>query len=826
MLRYSEILRFHDGTRVQTSAPEATIETPPAGLAPDAGEQLIVLVDLGPAQAHLSRETRTIAARTYWQSQGGVVARVRRALAEANRYVLQDNARTPQAQWASGNITCAVFSGEDLFLGQVGPGNVLLYHPDGRVELFPSSALPMLPLGAALPPPIHLGYAPVAPGSALLIATASVAEAQARSLWVETLAVAKPEQSIEQVLSSMRENRVTGCAVVVHCLPELVPAAAAASAGRAPSTRGERLPVPSPSTPAMKPSPALSESPAPMLSMPEGPPTEKDTSRSGLMSTRQPPPVPPVLPSAKPSVPALTYTEPLDHVPPPVQPPQKRLPLWRRKPASRVAAEPAADTPLDGSIIGSMSEASSSAKPVAVHEPDEEFEEAAAAEPEGRPRWALKWPRIPWSAIGQLHIPVRRKVGSLLRTFGRALVPGKVASKRVRAARPLPSENPLLLGSVTLGLVLIIALLTLTTYFQFGGASRAEALMDTAEAAWQEAYASQASEDWQRALTLAEQVLALDSRNTRAQTLRDEAQLNLDVLENAAVLSVTKIAELGVSPAPRRILVSRSWIYLLNPVTDEILGMPLAEDKLSLRSAAPTTILRRGQIVGGDTVDDIVDIAWMTPGASYPDGAVFIYSDNGGLYIYEPALGPGGITRQQLEGEHSAQAVTMIATYGEQLYSLDRQQGQLFRYAPINGLYNSPPRPYFSPGSAPQLQTALGLSLDGRLYLLLGDGSVRTYFAGAEDPSFLMQGQPDSDLHPSVMTVEPDPDTGRIYLGDRQNERIVVFDKRGNYLHQFRVREGQLRQLEALVVAQEPRVLYMIAANGIYAATLPDFARR
>ncbi|HPD42210.1 MAG TPA: hypothetical protein PLD43_11720, partial [Anaerolineae bacterium] len=71
---------------------------------------------------------------------------------------------------------------------------------------------------------------------------------------------------------------------------------------------------------------------------------------------------------------------------------------------------------------------------------------------------------------------------------------------------------------------------------------------------------------------------------------------------------------------------------------------------------------------------------------------------------------------------------------------------------------------------------------------------------------------------------EPDPNKGRIYLGDRQNERIVALDKRGNYLHQFRVREGQLRQLETFMVTQEPRVLYMIAANGLYAALLPEFS--
>lgn len=778
MRRYCEILRFHDGVRVQASAPEATVETPPAGAPPDAGEQLLVLVDLGPAQAHRSRETRTIATRAYWQSEGGIVARLRRALVEANRYVMQENIHAAQTQSAPGSITCAVFHEEELFLGQVGPGNVLLYHPDGNVEIFPSRALPMLPLGAVLPPVIHVGYAPVLPGSALLIATASVAEAQARSLWVETLAANEPQRSIDQVLRPMRENRVTGCAVFVHCLP--APAAAGESyLAPKPSSRPERLPAPPP---------------APVATpLPLAPPATSPAQ------------------AAPPS--AVTFTEPLVPAPAlPAAPPPKRLSLLGRKPASRPASE--VEPAVTVSALGA---APTEALPV------EAGTTAVAAK---RPRIALRLPNFKWPTFKRPKIAPRRTFGPALRALGSALMPGKVVGKRARPARIPPLENALLLSSLVLGLLLIVVFITTTTYFQFGGATRADALLENAETAWEKAYTSQTAEDWRRTLTLAEQILALDSRNDRAQMLHDEARLNLDALENAAVLSVTQIAELGVSPAPRRLLVARAWIYVLNPITDEVMGIPLAEDGIRPGSAAPTPILRRGQIVEGVAVAHLVDVAWMAPGPGYPDGAVFIYSDDGSLYIYEPALGPGSITRQQLLGQHASRAVTMMGTYGDQLYLLDRQQGQLFRYAPINGLYNSPPRPYFPPENAPQLQTALDLHLDGRLYLLLGDGSVRTYFAGAEELSFAMQHLPDANLRPAVMYVEPDPETGRIYLGDRQSERIMVLDKGGNYLHQFRVREGQLRQLEVLVVTQEPRVLYMIAANGLYAATLPEFVRR
>ena len=58
-------------------------------------------------------------------------------------------------------------------------------------------------------------------------------------------------------------------------------------------------------------------------------------------------------------------------------------------------------------------------------------------------------------------------------------------------------------------------------------------------------------------------------------------------------------------------------------------------------------------------VEDTKQGRFMAFGGSYPDGAVFIYSDGGALYIYEPALGPAGITRQHLEGNLGTGTVTL-----------------------------------------------------------------------------------------------------------------------------------------------------------------------
>jgi hypothetical protein len=72
------------------------------------------------------------------------------------------------------------------------------------------------------------------------------------------------------------------------------------------------------------------------------------------------------------------------------------------------------------------------------------------------------------------------------------------------------------------------------------------------------------------------------------------------------------------------------------------------------------------------------------------------------------------------------------------------------------------------------------------------------------------------------MAMETDPDEGLIYLGDPQNDRIVVLDKRGDFKHQYRLPRGALRHVEALAIREEPKVLYLIADNKLHAAPLPD----
>lgn len=748
----SEVLRFQEGVRSQHAPPEATFEPAPPGTLEDAGRGLAILVDLSPSLPHRSREIRVIIAESYWASEGSVVARLRRALAKANRYLANANAQSPSDQRASGSITCAAFADEEIFLGQVGPANALLYHPEGGVEAFPRDDRPLLPLGAQRPPVIHISYADVLPGSTLFLASTPIAESANLGTW--TAALAQPEllRSVGEIQAWVEEKQITGSAVLIH-LPR--PGAAVTPPKRSPLERFRWRK-----------------------------PSKKRAERGAVRSETK-----------------------VD---------QEKVAEPEEKPETAVEVTERAPAPS-----------------VPEREPREATSEADVEEPQNESR--IKWPRLQMPDLKLPHLEwpkLRRKRTKRklqlpeisFKPLVEALLPGKVSGSTRRKRRRVPEERPVLMGGLTAGFLLLVILITLTAYFDMGGESGVQEKLQAANAALARARDTQSLDDWRQVQELAQQVQGLDSGNAEAQMLLETADAALDAMESAAILEGTPLLQLGSSPKPRRVLVKQQWAYILNPATDQVIGLPLKENGITPASNAITPILKQGDAVNTTNVGHLVDLAWLEPRAGYPDGALLIYSDDGYLYVYEPSIGPSSIERQPLEGPMQPGDVTLVDTYAGQFYLVDRQNNQIWKYMPVHGVYDAPPRPYFPPQQAPALQNALAMALDGRLYLLMGNGSIHTYFNGTEDLSFRFQNLPTTPYHPRVMAIEPAPDAGNIYLVDPEHESIVVVDKRGTYLHQFRLPKRDLRTLEALAVSMEPHILYFVAENQLFATPIPTFA--
>lgn len=748
MDQHTQILRFQEGARSPHPSSEIVVAGPTPHQAVTAGEPLVIMVDLLPPLPRRSREIRALAAQTYQTSSGSVVARLRRALAEANRHLVHINLGAAPGAKCAGSLTCAVFTADELFLGQIGAGYAFVQHPDGQFETFPRRTRLLMPLGGALPPVINIGYTTLAENCVVLLATTPLAEAQARERWQELLASTPPESLATRITATLAPSGASGSLALVQLLPEPAPTTLPVTPRRFLGWLANSIKTPIP--------------PAPLAD-------EPDLPEAALIPTSK------------------------DEVP--IQEPEPTAPLpeflqRRRSPQpAPLAAEPA-PAPKKLSLP-------------ALHLPP--LRDWGRALFRQRPRT-----RATTAERARLHHALR------------ALLPGPMEPAASLKVRPAPQENVPVLGGLVLGVFLMVLFITLTEYWQRGGATRAASLLETAQTARQVAYASQETADWQRLLELSNQIVTLDPRNPEALRLKQEARQAIAALENAATLDARLLLDLGVAPTTRRLLATGRWLYVLDTANGEVLGLELQADALTPVNGTPLTILKYGQTFYGEAVSRLVDMAWLTPGGAYPDGALLIYSDGGLVYIYEPVSGPEGITRQRIQGNLQPGMVTLMKTFEDKFYLVQRQDNQLLTYEPINGIYELP-RGYFPPEAAPPLREVVDMGVDGRVYLLMGDGAVRTYFAGTEDLTFKIGRLPDPQFKPGVLAVEPGLDEGLLYLGDAQRQRVAVLDKRGNVMHQFRLPGEELLRLEALAVNETPHVLYLIAENRLLAAPLPDF---
>jgi len=785
----TEILRFEEGVRSRHPSPDASIAAAQANVLSDAGYQIAVLVDLTPQLPYRSREIRSLVIKTYWASSGSIVARLRRALATANRHLIAFNQKAESGNKCAGNITCAVFSDDEAFLGQVGAAYAYVWHapdPQGspggsQLELFPKRDRLLIPLGATVPPVINIGYTTMIPGSIVCLTTTNIAEAQAREAWQQALSLSKLSLITSHLNREFTGRTISGSIIL-------------AQAQASPTSAVVRLPA--------QPRPIA----APPRSKPE------PTSTIGVAQPSRTPDTPPIGVTPRQSVPVAAPT------------PDEPMPEEKeRDTEDEVVIQTTPPTPVatPGPVVTALEDE----EPWEVPTPQATAPRIRAALASFRDTiedriqdWKARRRLRKLQTIERATTAERARLHQAVRT----LLPGKVEDSRKAAPRTAPPEKPRLMAGLVLGFLLVVALITVTKYLQLGGPLRAEELLEDARKLRSEAYNSQDPQDWYALRTLANQITNLDPQNTEALGYLEEAREAAEMLQSAAMLDTVPILDLGTAPSPRRLLVAGGWVYILETATDAVIGLPLASDHISTNADGPVAVIRRGQNYMGEIVNHIVDIAWIGPGGYYTDGAVFIYSEGGVIFVYEPALGLGSISVQRIQGDLAPGNVTIMEAFEDRIYLVHRQLNQILMYEPVNGIYELP-RPYFATGTAPDLQLTQDLAVDDRLYLLLGDSTLRTYFLGDRDPSFEMRDLPDTEFTPLVMAVEPDPDNGLVYLADSQQQRIMVLNKRGQYVRQYRLPRGDLNRIEALAVSPTADTIYLIAENKLVAAPLPSF---
>ena len=152
-----------------------------------------------------------------------------------------------------------------------------------------------------------------------------------------------------------------------------------------------------------------------------------------------------------------------------------------------------------------------------------------------------------------------------------------------------------------------------------------------------------------------------------------------------------------------------------------------------------------------------------------------------------------------------------LKTFGGNLYLLDKQKQTVWRYPPTPTGFGSSQNWLTSPN--PSLADAVSFAVDGSIWVLLERGSTPLLkFTAGRQENFSFTGL--EKLLTSPARIYTDKDSQFLYILDKGNYRIAVFDKQGAY-HSSYLWAG-IADVTDLVVREEAKKILLLAKNKIY----------
>ncbi len=302
----------------------------------------------------------------------------------------------------------------------------------------------------------------------------------------------------------------------------------------------------------------------------------------------------------------------------------------------------------------------------------------------------------------------------------------------------------------------------------------------------------------QLALTEASRARSIDADDPRVAELQARADAALAALD--AVVVVERLERVidfdGTITAPLRpqALVSGGGTLWL---VDAELGRVFAIDP-DPAGAAPLEVYRAGERYGGAVAREPLAISWE------PGPARLLVLDAGRTLFALTRETPPQVL--PLRGVEELGAPAAIAAYAGNLYILDPEGGEVWRYRPAGGGFDSE-RSGLLGGI--EIAETLALAVDGDLFLL-GPEGVRHFRLGDELPP-LLHGVDRPPQSPAG--IVEDPLRGRFYVADRGGRRILLSDRDGAFVQQYR--HPDFFDLRGLALSDGGELLYVLTGAGI-----------
>ncbi len=413
--------------------------------------------------------------------------------------------------------------------------------------------------------------------------------------------------------------------------------------------------------------------------------------------------------------------------------------------------------------------------------------------------------------VGSAGAAITRGVGSLVKRRKDIATTAKSAPRSFgeRVQRTITGFQRLpRVSKILVGLAVVVAfLLTQGIY------STATSRFQTQQSFANEQAFSEISQD----ILKAEAALTYDN-TTGAREQLDQAQLLLDSIEASNKEDEAKIAELQQNintqlDRTRNIVTISDPIVVANladtTATVKPSGLTLRGDLLHTYDAATKTIYEINHTDNSVVTFPQTDLSHSWLALTHDGTDLLLLASDNSLDVFDTTTDK--LSNQSFTLADGAN-IADTAVYDGRYYLLDIGNSQIYRATGTGNGYGNPTDwktddTNFSNGTS--------LAIDGFIYVLRSDGTMTKMLQGDRQDWSLASLEP---ALTSASELWTSPDAERLFILDPSQNRVVTFDKDGNFLNQYTA--AAFSSLNDLAVDVDANTLYVLSGTTIYAIPL------
>lgn len=268
-----------------------------------------------------------------------------------------------------------------------------------------------------------------------------------------------------------------------------------------------------------------------------------------------------------------------------------------------------------------------------------------------------------------------------------------------------------------------------------------------------------------------------------------------------------------------QIVVDGDALYVLDEAQDRVLSYTLGADGRSVQDASKhASLVRRGERVEGKVAGDLLSLAWMPAGQLRTAPALFMLESGRSVLSYDRAA---GLSRIDVAESNKWGTIQTISGFGGGLYLLDTKNRSVYYYPPTKGGYESQPYTIIDSRGRADLSKAIDIVLDGNLYTLESNGTIRRFTREGRPLDFV--GDLPNGPVKAPKGLFASAATRSVYLLDAGEERIVQFTPEGKFQRQLKA-DGKtvaFKEVRDLFVDEAARRVYLLARKSLVVFDLP-----